>query len=458
MGITSAFFAATSGINATSRALSEIGNNIANAQTVGYKSRSVSFGDLFGATIGGGGTSTALVEGRGVRVLGIDPSFTQGSLQTTSNALDLAIDGDGFFQIRDTAGNTFFSRAGQFNIDSDGNIVNPAGLRLQGFQADSVTGTILGTLGDMVLTTTQQSGSPTTEVEMSGNLLSNSVAANPAPTTAQLLADPSNPAISQFSTGIRVFDTQGTGHDLTVYFTKTAANTWTYSAIAQDTEVTVSAGNSDPLTGNALVAQGTLVFNGEGLLDTESAVSYFNAGGTGIDFTSPAGSSFPTAPTPNQQITFDFGTSITTDGGTGTDGMLQQGSPSVLLTLSQDGFANGTLTGTSIGEDGVITGRFSNGTTQALGQVALTRFINPDGLQPIGRNLFIQSGDSGTPLVGAPGSGSFGKVSASTLETSNVDLGDELVDMITMQRGFQANSRIITTTNDLLGELVNLAR
>jgi flagellar hook protein FlgE len=138
--------------------------------------------------------------------------------------------------------------------------------------------------------------------------------------------------------------------------------------------------------------------------------------------------------------------------------MIQAGSKSVVLNQSQDGFANGTLSGTSIGEDGVITGTFSNGTTQILGQVALTRFINPDGLQPIGRNLFIQSGDSGTPLVGRPGTGAFGQVSASTLETSNVDLGDELVNMIIMQRGFQANSRIITTTNDLLGELVNLAR
>jgi flagellar hook protein FlgE len=455
MGITSAFFAATSGINATSRALSEIGNNIANAQTVGYKSRTVSFGDLFGATIGGGGTSSALVEGRGVRVLGIDPSFTQGSLQTTSNALDLAIDGDGFFQVNDVAGNTFFSRAGQFNIDSTGNIVNPAGLRLQGFQVDP-NGNILGTLGDMVLTTTQQIGTASTQVNMSGNLFAGAVAVTP--TTAQLLADPSNPAISQFSTGVRVFDSQGTGHDLTVYFTKTAANTWDYSVIAQDSEVTVTAGNSNSSTGNALVAQGTMGFTASGLLDTESAPTYFNAGGTGIDFTSPTGATNPTAPAPNQQIAFDFGTSVTTDGGAGTNGMLQQGSTSVLLTLSQDGFANGTLTGTSIGEDGVITGRFSNGTTQNLGQVALTRFINPDGLQPIGRNLFIQSGDSGTPLVGPPGSGSFGKVSASTLETSNVDLGDELVNMITMQRGFQANSRIITTTNDLLGELVNLAR
>ena len=441
MGITSAFFAATSGINATSRALSEIGNNIANAQTVGYKSRSVSFGDLFGATIGGGGTSNSLVEGRGVRVLGIDPSFTQGSLQTTSNALDLAIDGDGFFQVNDVAGNIFFSRAGQFNVDSGGNIVSPAGLRLQGFQLDA-NGNISGALGDLVLTTTQQIGVATTEVDMSGNLKADEPII--APTIAQILADPSNTTNSQHSTPIRVFDSLGVGHDVNVYFSKTANNTWQYSVLANNTEVTVIPANENTTTGNALVAQGTLTFNSSGLLLTES-----NPAGHAITFSNGSAAS---------NIIFDFGTSITTDGGAGTDGMLQQGSPSVNLALSQDGFANGTLTGTSIGEDGVITGRFSNGTTQALGQVALTRFINPDGLAPIGRNLFIQSGDSGTPLVGNPGSGSFGKVSASTLEASNVDLGDELVDMITMQRGFQANSRIITTTNDLLGELVNLAR
>jgi len=456
MGITSAFFSATSGINATSRALSEIGNNIANAQTVGFKTRTVSFGDLFGASIGVGGTSSALVEGRGVRVLGIDPSFTQGSFQTTSNALDLAIDGDGFFQVNDSSGNPFFSRAGQFNIDNSGNIVNPSGLRLQGYQADAAGNINTGALGDLVLTTLQQSGTPTTSVDMSGNLFSQALVATP--TTLQLLADPANPAISQFSTGVRVYDSQGTGHDLTVYFTKTAANTWDYSALANSSEVTVTAGNFDTNSGNALVARGTLGFDPAGLLDTESAITYFNAGGTGIDFTSPAASPNPTAPAANQTIAFDFGTSITTDGGAGTDGMLQQGAASVLLTLAQNGFSNGTLTSTSIAQDGLITGNFSNGTIRNLGQVTLTRFINPDGLQPIGRNLFLESGNSGTPLVGAPGSGTFGDVTASTLEGSNVDLGDELVNMIIMQRGFQANSRIITTTNDLLGELVNLAR
>jgi len=442
MGITSAFFSATSGINATSRALSEIGNNIANAQTIGFKTRTVSFGDLFGASIGVGGTSSALVEGRGVRVLGVDPSFTQGSLQTTSNALDLAIDGDGFFQVTDASGNPFFSRAGQFNIDDSGNIINPSGFRLQGFQVDT-NGNVTGAIGDLVLTTLQQIGTATTEVDMSGNV--NATEPIIAPTIAQLLADPSNSSNSQFSTGVRVYDSLGVGHDVTVYFAKTANNTWQYNVIAPNTEVTVAAANENTTTGNALVAQGTLTFNSSGLLLTES-----DPAGHAISFNNGS-----TAP---QTMIFDFGTSVTTDGGTGTDGMLQQGAASVLLTLAQDGFSNGTLTNTSIAEDGLITGRFSNGTTQNLGQVILGRFINPDGLQPLGRNLFVESGSSGTPLVGTPGSGTFGKVTASTLEASNVDLGDELVNMIIMQRGFQANSRIITTTNDLLGELVNLAR
>ncbi|HSF08234.1 MAG TPA: flagellar hook protein FlgE [Nitrospirales bacterium] len=446
MGITSAFFAATSGINATSRALSEIGNNIANAQTIGYKSRSVSFGDLFGATIGGGGTSTALVEGRGVRVLGIDPSFTQGSLQTTSNALDLAIDGDGFFRVSDATGNIFYSRAGQFDIDSQGNLVNPAGLRLQGDQADD-TGLLTGSIGNLTLTTSTQPGVQTSEITMSGRLAAN--APINAYTTAQVLDPQSNSGLFPGSTSVRVFDSQGRGHDLTVYFAKTANNTWDYNVIAPDSEVTVPVGDSNPTTGNALVAQGTLTYTPDGFLSLESDPS-------GHDITFTGGVDAP------QTIIFDFGTSIT-EGGAGTDGLLQQGESLnnkglILDTLSQDGYGPGSLAGTSIGEDGVITGRFDNGTTRTLGQVRLTRFINPDGLQPIGRNLFIQSGDSGTPLDGVPGTGAFGKVSASTLEASNVDLGEELVNMITMQRGFQANSRIITTTNDLLGELVNLAR
>ncbi len=446
MGITSAFFTATSGINATSRALSEIGNNIANAQTTGYKTRTVTFGDLFGASIGGGGTTNSLVEGRGVRVLGIDPSFSQGSLQTTSNALDLAVDGDGFFQVTDANGDAFFTRAGQFGTDAAGNVTNPAGLKLQGFQADT-NGVITGTVGDLVLTTTQQVGTVTSLVNMSGNL-----SAGQAVKTFDI-DDPIG--TSSFSTGFQIFDSLGFGHGVTMYFNKTSAanNSWEYNIVGTASEFTVVAGSTSADGLSDLVATGTLDFTDGGLLDSEGTPTYYdNATPTGLVFTNGA------ADILSANLAFNFGTSITTDGGAGTNGMLGQGGASVILTQSQNGFANGTLAGTSIGEDGVLLGRFSNGTTRNLGQVLLTRFSNPDGLQPIGRNLFIQSADSGSPLDGAPSSGSFGKIFANTLEASNVDLGDELVNMITMQRGFQANARIITTTDTLLGELVNLSR
>ena len=444
MGITSAFFTATSGINATSRALSEIGNNIANAQTTGYKTRTLTFGDLFGASIGGGGTTNSLVEGRGVRVLGIDPSFSQGSLQTTSNALDLAVDGDGFFQVVDANGDSFYTRAGQFGTDALGNVTNPAGLKLQGFQADA-SGVITGTIGDLVLTTTQQVGTVTSVVDMSGNLNAGSTA------TTFDIDDPIG--TSSFSTGFQIFDSLGFGHGVTMYFTKTANNTWDYNIVGNASEFTVVAGSTSTDGNSDLVATGTLGFTNGGLLDTEGTPTYYNAATpTGLTFTNGAADILTAA------LSFNFGTSITTDSGAGTNGMLQQGGSSVILTQSQNGFANGTLAGTSIGEDGSILGRFSNGTTRNLGQVLLTRFSNPDGLQPIGRNLFIQSADSGSPLDGSPGTGGFGKVFANTLEASNVDLGDELVNMITMQRGFQANARIITTTDTLLGELVNLSR
>lgn len=445
MGLQSAFFTAISGISATGRALGEIGNNIANAETTGYKARRVSFGDLFGATIGGGGTSTSLTEGRGVSVIGIDAVFSQGSLESTSNSLDLAIDGDGFFYVKDSSGNNFYTRDGQFSVNNAGNIVNTKGYFLQGFGADT-SGTILGTTGDIVLSTTQEAATVTSTVDIGANLDASATA------TTFAIANPTG--TSNFSTGITVYDSLGTAHDLTVYFTKTASLTWNYNVVVASSSVTVDA---SALSGtNALVYTGSLTFTTAGALDTETSITYYDAStGTfgGIDFTGGAAAS--------QVIAFDFGTSITTDSGgstSGLDGTTQFGSTSTLLTLSQNGKTSGTLTGTSISDAGLIVGSFSNGTTRNLGQVALARFTNPDGLDAIGGNQFIQTSSSGSPLTGAPGTGAFGSVIANTLESSNVDLGDELVNMIRMQRSFQANSRIITTTNDLLGELVNLAR
>ncbi len=378
-------------------------------------------------------------------MLGIDTIFTQGSLISTSNPLDLSIDGNGFFQVQDAQGNKFYTRAGNFSVDSAGTIVNPSSLKLQGFQADS-SGTILGTTGALVLTTTQEAATATTEVDTALNL-------NATDSTKTFAI--SNPTgTSTFSVGVTVFDSVGTAHDLTVYFSKTATNTWQYDVVATSADVTVDA---SALSGtNSRIFTGSLTFTTSGALDTETSVTYYDAStGTfgGIDFTGGAAA--------NQTITFDWGTSITTDSGgstAGLDGATQFGSASSLLTLAQNGKANGTLVGTSIGSDGKITARFTNGTTRAIGQVSLTRFNNSNGLDAIGNNLLIETTSSGAPIIGAPSQGAFGAVVATALESSNVDLGDELVRMITLQRTFQASSRVITTTNDLLGELVNLAR
>ncbi len=216
----------------------------------------------------------------------------------------------------------------------------------------------------------------TTRVTMSGNLFSQALAGNP--TTVELLSNPADRAISQFSVGFRVFDSQGATHDLTMYFTKNSANRWTYNVLANSSEVMVTEGNFEFFSGNALVVQGTIGFDTSGRLDTESALTYFNSGGTGINFSPPIGSVIPTAPILNQQIVFDFGTSITTDGGPGTDGMLQQGSASVLLTLSQDGFAPGTFNGITIVDGVDIVGHYSNGQTKVLGHPLPDVVQSPD--------------------------------------------------------------------------------
>ncbi len=444
MGLQSAFVTAISGLNATGRALSEIGNNIANSETVGFKSGRVSFGDLYGATIGAGGTTTSLQEGRGVSVTGADKNFTQGSLRTTANSLDLAVDGDGFFLVNDAGGNNFYTRDGQFGLNNVGEIVNNKGLKLQGYQADS-NGAILGTIGDIVLTTSQVAASATSTISMSGNLQSDA--------TATTFSINNLTGTTQFSTGVRIFDSLGNGHDVTLYFSRTATNTWSYYLVAPAGEVTVDASAVDSSNSNALVVSGTLAFTSNGALDTESAVTYYDSSSA-----SPGGIDFTGGATANQTLSFGFGTSVTTDSGLGLDGITQFGSQSVALTLGQNGFANGTLRGSTIEEDGTIVGQFSNGTVRNLGQVLLARFVNSDGLSAVGGNLFIESNSSGAPLAGAPKTGAFGSVVGNTLELANVDLGDELVNMITMQRAFQANSRIITTANDLLGEIVNLSR
>jgi len=562
MGILSALFAAVSGLNANGTNLSIIGNNIANTGTVGFKSSRANFADIVNASLGG--ASGATQSGIGVYLSGIQANFTQGSLQTTNNALDLAVDGNGFFQVVDSSGGAFYTRAGQFNINKDGDVVSPDSLKLQGYQANSL-GVITGTIAAINLSTTTSPPNPTTEIEIAANIDSQStpigiaaklvssaatvttsaagnnsfninlngdgakvvtvangstgaalaaliqtsvralsatdpfkaaaysgftaaystttqlftftsgatgvpntagstgtavVTANGGDTLAAgmfmtagvsttgtdfLISDPTGK--SNFSTALTTYDSIGIGHVLTTYFSKVGTNAWNYNQVVDSSEATVLAGFTSGA--NSTVASGMITFTTTGALDRESTIIYRNTGATGIDFLGA---------TAGQAIATDFGTSVTTDGGTGLDKTTQFGSLSALVNQTQDGYASGSLQGVSVATDGKITGRFSNGQLRTLAQLALARFNNAQGLSKIGKNLLAEAGASGSPIIGKPESSGLGRALSNSLELSNVDLGEEFINLISAQRGFQANARVVTTADEILGELVNLKR
>lgn len=578
MGILSSLFAGVSGLNANGTALSVIGNNIANLSTVGFKGSKASFADLISSSISGG--SGSVQTGIGVALTSVQANFSQGSLATSSNVLDLAIDGNGFFVVEDAQGGTFYSRAGLFRLDKNNNVVDPTGFKLQGFLADT-TGTITGTIGDIALPSTTASPRATTTALVAANLNSataqtglrgnvvgsaasvtttaagnnsfainlngdgvqtvtvangltgsalasaiqnavraltpndpfkasaysgftatvnaaniftftsgitgttyNSttgdgdvtVTANGADTLAAslnlttgtqtagtdfLLSDP--PATSDFSTSMTVFDSLGNSHLLTTYFTKIGANSWNYNVVAASSDVVTAnyhTSNIDTTLGIVRVGSGTLTFGTNGTLDRESPVIRYDtatAAGTAgitpgqlqIDFNGA---------TQDQLLVMNFGSSVTTEGGSGLDGTTQFGSTSALVQQTQDGFAAGSLQAFSVDSNGTISGRFSNGQLRALAQVVLARFPDPVGLTRTGKNTFSQSGNSGQPVTGTPDSAGLGRVLSNSLELSNVDLGESFIDMIAAQRGFQANSRVITTSDEILQELVNLKR
>lgn len=452
MSILSSLFTGVSGLNAMDSSLSVIGNNIANLNTVGFKSSRSVFADLVSASLGE--AAGAIQAGLGVALNGVQGNFSQGSLSTTGNALDLAIDGNGFFILHDTGGAASYSRAGQFHLDAQNRIVDPSGFFVQGYQVND-SGLITASIGDVTLPTTTAPPSPTSTVNIGANLNSQST------TGIFSLADPAG--TSQFSTSLTVYDSVGSNHLLTTYFTKTAANTWTYNVIGNTKEVDTANYNSSNINaslGIVKLASGTLTFTTSGALDTESVVTSYNSGTAGGTTGSTVGQAqidFVGA-TANQAITFNFGTSVTTDGGTGMDLTTQFGAASGLVQQTQNGFGAGALQTFSVGTNGLINGSFSNGQVRPLAQLAVARFPDPLGLVRTGNNTFAESGMSGQPLVGAPTTAGLGRVLTNTLELSNVDLGQSFIDMIAAQRGFEANSRMVTTSDEILQTLVNMKR
>ncbi|HSL03252.1 MAG TPA: flagellar hook protein FlgE [Nitrospiraceae bacterium] len=407
MGILTSLFSAVSGLNTYGNAMSVIGNNIANVGTAGFKSSRASFADLVSASLGGG-SSTGQV-GLGVFLNDVQTSFVQGSLSNTGNTLDLAIDGNGFFNLRDAAGTVSYSRAGQFKVNNLGEIVDPSGRFLQGYQA-SATGIILGTVGNITLSTATIAPQATSTAAVEANL-------NAASTVPATVFDATDATTYNFSNGMTIYDSLGAQHQLRMYYVKAAANTWNLHS---------------QIDGGATTAQTNLVFNSSGVL----------TGGGAQTFSLPitGGAATPLS------VAMDF-SKIT-----------QYGAASSLTNQTQDGFTSGSFQSLSIDSVGQVVAQFSNGQTRTLSQIVLSRFTNPDGLARSGENGFAETIDSGAALDGAPTNNGLGRLLSQTIEQSNVDLGKEFVDMIITQRAFQANSKTITTSDEMLQELVNLKR
>lgn len=405
MGILTTMYTAVSGLSTYGDALGVIGNNVSNVGTVGFKSSSASFAELISASL-----ASSQQVGLGVRMDGVQGNFTQGSLSTTGNTLDLAIDGDGFFQLKNASGALFYSRDGQFQVNKLGQVVDPNGELLQGYQA-TASGVITGTIDNITLASTNSAPLASTTSTIKANLDATAT----APTPVFNVTDPTS---YNFSTPQTIYDSLGSAHNLTFYFVKSStANTWNLY---------------QQIDGGAATAATNLVFNASGALTSggTQALSLAIAGG---------------ATTP-QTVTVDF------------TNMTQFGSKSAVLDQTQNGYASGSLQRVSVDSQGQIVAQFTNGQTRTLAQVVLDRFVNPQGLVRTGDNLFIESNDSGSPIVGAPNSNGLGNIVAGALEQSNVDLGKEFVNMIVTQRAFQANSKAITTSDQMLQDLVNLIR
>ena len=412
-----------SGLNATSKNLEVIGNNVANANTFGAKASRAEFSDMYANAMSGAGTNSV---GIGVSLAAVSQQFTQGNITASNNPMDLAINGGGFFQVTDGQNPALYSRNGQFKVDRLGYIVNNEGLQLIGYPADG-TGVIQpGNASALRLPTAGISPAATREIELEMNLDSRS--ANTAPTAGAAI-DFTDATTYNSATSQSVYDTLGQDVALTYYFQKAATDTWNVFITA----------NGVPLNGTAAapLPSSTLVF--------------------------PPGGGAPSAPV--GPVSIDIPPTTNAAGAltraiTGVqldmDGARQYGAPFGVTNLSQDGYAPGQVTGISIEANGIIMARYSNGQNQPAGQVELATFRNPQGLQPMGGNVWSRTAASGDPIVGVPGQGNLGALQAGALEESNVDLTAELVSMMTAQRIYQANAQTIRTQDQVLQTLVQL--
>jgi flagellar hook protein FlgE len=399
------FRVAISGLNAAQSELAATANNIANSSTSGFKSSRVQFAELYS---GSGGQNSV---GSGVKVAGISQQFSQGAINFTDNGLDLAISGKGFFVVGD-ADSRAYTRAGSFKVDRNGFVVNPAEQRLQVFPPRVEGGFNTSTTADLRLTSGESAPAATGRVDMTFNLPGNASVPSKTP------FDPADAGTYSHSTAMTVYDSLGAAHTATVYLSKTATdNTWEKRLYVD---------------GNAVGTVQTLEYSVNGTLVTPAAG----------ELTYPAYT--PTTGAAPITLTYDVGSST------------QYGNAFSVSAVNQDGYTTGRLVGVETDADGVVQARFTNGRSVALGQVAIAQFASVDGLQTLGDTAWGETFASGSALLSAAGTGGLGSIQSGALEGSNVDVTQQLVNMITAQRNFQANAKMISTADALSQTIINI--
>ncbi|PNO77767.1 flagellar hook protein FlgE [Citrobacter koseri] len=399
-----AFSQAVSGLNAAATNLDVIGNNIANSATYGFKSGTASFADMFAGS----------KVGLGVKVAGITQDFTDGTTTNTGRGLDVAISQNGFFRLVDSNGSVFYSRNGQFKLDENRNLVNMQGLQLTGYPATGTPPTIQqgANPGPITIPNTLMAAKATTTASMQINLNSSDELPSKTP------FDPSDADSYNKKGTVTVFDSQGNAHDVNVFFVKTQDNTWEVHTMD----------SSDPTATPTLST--TMEFNENGMLVSGGSANIVTGAINGADPVS-------------------FSLSF-------LNSMQQNTGANNIVATNQNGYKPGDLVSYQINDDGTVVGNYSNEQTQVLGQIVLANFANNEGLASQGDNVWAATQASGVALLGTAGTGNFGKLTNGALESSNVDLSKELVNMIVAQRNYQSNAQTIKTQDQILNTLVNL--
>ena len=466
MGIYNALFIGASGLSSFGNAVRIVGDNIANVNTLGFKSQNVNFSDVLSQTLGSSGSNATNQAGNGVRIGTVTSDQQQGTLKTTTNSTDMAINGNGLFTVRDpNTGQLNYTRAGSFSMDKSSNLIDGQGNIVQGYPVDSTTQQAIGSVGNITFANLAAQAQPTSKVTVGATLDSSSA---PLPTGTTFNA--ADPSTYNFKSDAAVYDGLGQTHNVSLEFIKKGQDSagnivWDWHASVDGKELKGGTAGTQTQIGTptaSTTAAGitkpgsqSLVFGPAGQLVQENSPSltfnWLNAAATKVSFNygdaAGQGTLYPTAKADAQGIT-----------GTGLTGTVQMAGSFATRQITADGFASGFLSSLKTDSAGKISGVFTNGQTRPLFQVALAKFPNDAALSHVGNNLLQESISSGTPVLEKPGTGGMGTITPYALEQSNVDLASQFVRLIVLQQGYTANSKTILTTDQMLSSLMQVKR